>query len=165
MKRIVLLGLLIGGLVFSLSGCSMFNQGPEIQNWQPSVSPSSDEIVFSSKEGDDFELFLMDPDSGEKTRITDNDHDDWGPAWGPEGEKLTFVSQRDDNTDIYLIDVDGGNEARLTTNESQDVNPRWAGDSEIIFNSDRTGSWEIFTVDLSGEEINQLTSSSTEEEG
>ncbi|MFB6214523.1 MAG: TolB family protein, partial [Candidatus Bipolaricaulia bacterium] len=75
------------------------------------------------------------------------------------------VSKRDDNTDIYLMDVDGGNETRLTTNGSQDVNPRWAGDSEIIFNSDRTGSWEIFTVDLSGKELTQLTSSSTEEEG
>ncbi|MBS3787132.1 PD40 domain-containing protein [Candidatus Bipolaricaulota bacterium] len=165
MKRIVLLGLLIGGLVFSLTGCSMFNQGPEIQNWQPSVSPSSDEIVFSSKEENGFELFLMDPDSGEKTRITNNDYDDWGPDWGPKGERLAFVSKRDDNTDIYLIDVDGGNETRLTTNESQDVNPRWAGESEIIFNSDRTGSWEIFTVDLSEAKPIQLTSSSSEEEG
>ncbi len=163
MRRIVLLGLLIGVLVFSLSGCSLFNQGPEIQNWLPSVSPNSDKIVFSSKEGGDFELFLMDPASGDRTRVTDNKHDDWGPDW--KGERLVFISQRDDNTDIYLIDVDGGNETRLTTDESQDVNPRWAGDSEIIFNSDRTGSWEIFTVKLPGNELTQLTSSSTEEEG
>ena len=165
MKRFVLLGLLIGGLVFSLSGCSLFNQGPEIQNWQPSVAPNSDEIVFSSKEGDDFELFLLDPNSGDKTRITDNKHDDWGPDWGPDGERLTFVSKRDDNTDIYVVDTDGGNETRLTTNKSQDVNPRWISDSEVIFNSDRTGAWEIFTVNLSGDELNQLTSSSEENEG
>ena len=165
MKRLILLGLLIGGLVFSLSGCSLFNQGPEIQNWQPSVSPDSDKIVFSSKEGDDFELFLMDPDSGDRTRITDNKHDDWGPDWGPEGERLAFVSKRDDNTDIYVIDVDGGNETRLTQDKSQDVNPRWIGPSEVIFNSYRTGSWEIFTVKLPGNDLTQLTSSSTEEEG
>jgi len=165
MKRLILLGLLVGGLIFSLTGCSMFNQGPKIQNWQPSVSPESDKVVFSSKEGDDFELFLLDPNSGDKTRITDNKHDDWGPDWGPDGERLTFVSKRDDNTDIYVVDIDGGNETRLTTNKSQDVNPRWISDSEVIFNSDRTGAWEIFTVNLSGDELNQLTSSSEEDEG
>ncbi|MFB6290167.1 MAG: TolB family protein [Candidatus Bipolaricaulia bacterium] len=161
MKRLVFLSLLIGGLVFLLSGCSMFNQGPKIQNWQPSVSPNSDEIVFSSKDGDDFELYLMDPETGEKTRITNNKHDDWGPDWGPEGKRLTFVSKRDDNTDIYVINADGGNEIRLTKNKSQDVNPRWINSSEVIFNSDRTGSWEIFTVKLPGNELTQLTSSST----
>lgn len=165
MKRLALLGLLIGGLVFALSGCSMFNQGPEIQNWQPSVAPDSEMVVFSSKEGGDFELFLMDPGSGEKTQITDNEHDDWGPDWGPEGERLTFVSKRDDNTDIYVINVDGGNETRLTKNKSQDVNPRWTSGSEVIFNSDRTGAWEIFTVKLPGNELTQVTSSSTDEEG
>ena len=165
MKRLALLGVLIGGLVFALSGCSMFNQGPDIQNWQPSVAPDSDMVVFSSKEGDDFELFLMDPDSGEKTQITDNEHDDWGPDWGPEGERLAFVSKRDDNTDIYVINVDGGNETRLTKNESQDVNPRWTSETEVIFNSDRTGTWEIFTVKLPGNELSQLTSSADDEEG
>ena len=167
MIRSVLLVLLLTGLAFLLSGCSMFNRGPEIQNWQPSVAPNSDEgeIVFSSKDGDDFELFLLEPDSGDRTRITDNDHDDWGPDWGPKGERLVFVSQRDKNTDIYVMDADGENEIRLTRNESQDVNPRWAGESRIIFNSDRTGSWEIFTIGLSGEEPTQLTRSSTEEEG
>ena len=164
MKRLVLLGLLIVGLVMSLSGCSLFNQGPKIQNWQPSVSPNTEKVVFSTKDGDDFELFLMDRESGEKTQITDNKHDDWGPDWGPEGENLTFVSKRDDNTDIYTINIDGGNETRLTTNKSQDVNPRWIGSSEVIFNSDRTGSWEIFTVKLPENDITQLTSSSDDNE-
>ncbi len=164
MKRILLLGLLVGVLVFSLTGCSLFNQGPEIQNWQPSVAPSGEEIVFSSKDGDDFELFLLDPETGERTQITDNGSDDWGPDWGPEGERLVFVSQRNDNTDIYVIKVDGGDETRLTESDAQDVNPRWNGPSEVIFNSDRTGSWEVFTLSLPDKGLTQITESASEEE-
>ena len=163
MKRFILLGALIVGLIFSLSGCSMFNQGPEIQNWQPTVSPTSDRVVFSSKVDGNFELFSLDPESGEKTQITDNDYDDWGPDWGPEGKRLAFVSQRDDNTDIYVLNVESGEETRLTENKSQDVNPRWDGKSTVIFNSDRTDAWEIFTVSLPENELSQITT--TTEEG
>lgn len=163
MKRVLFLGLLIGGLIFSLTGCSLLNQGPDIQNWQPSVKPGGEEIVFSSKDGDDFELYVMNPETGEKTKITDNEHDDWGPDWGPEGEKLVFVSQRNDNTDIYTIDANGGSEERLTNDDSQDVNPRWKNSSSVIFNSDRTGSWQIYTISLPGKDLTQMTSSNKEE--
>ncbi len=164
MKRLLLLGLLVGGLIFSLTGCSLFNQGPDIQNWQPSVKPGGNEIVFSSKDGKDFELYVMNPETGERTKITDNKSDDWGPDWGPEGERLVFVSQRNDNTDIYVIDANGGNEKRLTENKSQDVNPRWNGSSDVVFNSDRTDSWQIFSVSLPEKDLTQITRSKSKEE-
>ena len=160
MKRIVLLGLLVGGLALFLSGCSMFNQGPEIQNWQPDVSPDGESIIFSSKSDGNFQLFVMDRDTGEKTQITDNDNDDWGADWGPAGERIVFVSQRNDNTDIYTVNPDGSDERRLTEDSGQDVNPRWNGTSEVIFNSDRTDAWEIYVFSLESNELNQVTSSS-----
>lgn len=163
MKRIFLLVLLIAGLIFSLSGCSLFNQGPDIQNWQPVTSPDGTEMIFSTKVDGNFQLIWFDPETKERKQITQNDYDDWGPDWGPEGERIVFVSKRNDNTDIYAVDVDGSEETRLTTNSSQDVNPRWSGTSKVVFNSDRTGSWEIFTVSLPDKSINQVTSSASEE--
>ncbi|MFW6190961.1 MAG: TolB family protein, partial [Candidatus Bipolaricaulota bacterium] len=152
-KRFILLALLIGGLALFLSGCSMFDQGPEIQKWQPDTSPDGESIVFSSKVGGNFQLFWMDRESGERTQITDNEYDDWGPDWGPEGERIVFVSQRNDNTDIYSVDVDGDNEKRLTEDSGQDVNPRWNGTTEVVFNSDRTDSWEIYVISIADGEI------------
>jgi len=57
------------------------------------------------------------------------------------------------------------NARRLTENSAQDVNPRWNGTSEIIFNSDRTDAWEIYTYSLESNELKQLTSSSSKENG
>ncbi len=165
MKRIFLLSLLLVGLVVSLSGCSLFNQGPEIQNWQPGVDPATGEVIFADKDGKDFELFVLDRETGEKTQITNNESDDWGPDWGPNGEQVVFVSQRDDNTDIYVLDPKSGDETRLTTDEGQDVNPKWSEDDKVIFNSDRTGSWEIFEVSADGGGLKQVTFSSEESEG
>lgn len=163
MKRIILLVLLIGGLALFLSGCSMFNQGPEIQKWQPDTSPDGESIVFSSKVDGNFQLFWMDRETGDRTQITDNDYDDWGADWGPEGDRIAFVSQRDDNTDIYTVDVDGSNEKRLTEDSGQDVNPRWNGTSEVVFNSDRTDAWEIYVFSIPDDELEQITTSSSEE--
>ncbi len=157
MKKTSLLILLLAGLVISLSGCSFFNRGPDIQNWQPGSSPEGDKIVFSSKVGKKFELFTLDPDTGGKTQLTNNDFDDWGPDWGPKGERIVFVSRRDDNTDIYMIDVDTGDELRLTTDSNQDVNPKWSSADSVVFNSDRTGSWEIFEISVESNKVTQLT--------
>ncbi|MBS3812747.1 PD40 domain-containing protein [Candidatus Bipolaricaulota bacterium] len=165
MKRIFLLSLLLAGLVFSLSGCSLFNQGPDIQNWQPGVNPSSGEVIFADKDDKDFELYVMDRKSGDKKQITNNEYDDWGPGWGPNGERVVFVSQRNDNTDIYVLDPESGDETRLTTDDGQDVNPKWSGEDKVIFNSDRTGSWEIFEVSADGGGLKQVTFSSEGSEG
>lgn len=165
MKRIVLLLLLVGGLAVFLSGCSLFNQGPEVQNWQPNVNPETGKIIFSNKVDGNFELFLMDPDTGEKTQLTNTDYTDWGPDWGPEGKRVVFVSQRDDNTDLYVLNIGSGEEMRLTTNEKQDVNPKWSGDNKIVFNSDRTGAWEIYEVTVDGGSVSQVTFSSKGSEG
>jgi len=154
--------LLLVGLVFGLSGCSLFNRGPDIQNWQPGVSPESQNIVFASKADGNFQLFLLNPETGEKTQLTNNDFDDWGADWGPDGKRIVYVSQRDDNTDIYMLDTESGDEVRLTTDPGQDVNPKWSGKDTVIFNSDRTDLWEIFELSVSDNSLNQLTSSSSE---
>jgi len=160
MKRVFLLVLLISGLTLFLSGCSLFNSGPNPANWQPDVSPDGESIVFASKEGDNYQIYVMDQETGDRTQLTNNEFVDSGPRWGPEGERIVFTSQRDDNVDVYMMNADGTDVTRLTQDSSQDINPTWNGAGKVLFNSDRTGKWEIFSISLDTNQINQVTETS-----
>lgn len=155
---------LIGFILFGLSGCSLFNRGPKIQNWQPTTSPDGKKIIFADKHEKDFELYRMDLPQGNQSQLTSNDSDDWAPSWSPNGDYVAFVSNRDDNADIYVMTVQGKNERRLTSDSGQDVNPEWLTSERIIFNSDRSGKWHIYTINLDGSGLTQVTSAPPESE-
>lgn len=64
-----------------------------------------------------------------------------------------------ENTDIYLIDSDG-QETRLTDNEAFDESPAFSPDgTQLTFDSNRTGDWETFVVNVDGSGLRQLTES------
>lgn len=47
-------------------------------------------IVYASKVGGDYELFLMRADGSRRRRLTNNDVDDLNPAWAPGGRRIVF---------------------------------------------------------------------------
>jgi TolB protein len=50
-------------------------------DWSPSFSPDGRYIVFSSKRGDDAEIYIMKADGSGVTALTDNDEGDYTPSW------------------------------------------------------------------------------------
>ena len=52
---------------------------PILINGSPDWSPAGDRIAFTSTRDGDYELYLMDTDGGNVTRITDNEHTDYLP--------------------------------------------------------------------------------------
>lgn len=162
-RKLVILALIVLFLTFGLTGCSMFNRGPEIDNWQPNVSPQADKMLFSKKDGDGFEIYQSDLDGKNLVKITDDDYNNWNAVWAPDGNRIAFVSSRDDNTDIYMINLDGSKERRLTTDSGQDVNPSWGKSGAIMFNSDRSGEWEIYELQISEGTVTQISRSSEQD--
>lgn len=68
----------------------------------------------SSAELESCEIFVINADGSEPTRITQNDAEDHSPDWSPDGQRLVFVSNRDGRDEIYVMDADSGNPVRLT---------------------------------------------------
>ena len=63
------------------------------------------------------------------------------------------------NSDIYTMDPEGRNSSRLTAWGRSDFAPSWSSTGSIVFASDRSGSFELFTMTATGGAQRQLTRS------
>ena len=72
----------------------------------------------------------------------------------PNGKTIIF----DMMGDIYTIPISGGTATRITDGMPYDVHPRYSPDGKsIVFISDKSGSDNLWTMDLSSKEQTQLT--------
>lgn len=96
----------------------------EWNNGQPAWSENGKIAFYSDRDGNK-EIYTIDEDGSNLTRITDNESEDWFPAWSPDGKWIAFTSSRDDNLEIYVTDSEGQHLLRITNQESQDRDPSW----------------------------------------
>jgi tricorn protease len=76
------------------------------------------------------------------------------PAISSDGNELLFTYQGD----IWKVNAQGGSAMRLTTNPANDTRPLWSPDNKAVaFSSNRNGNYDIYTFDIAGNPVNQLT--------
>jgi Tol biopolymer transport system component len=118
-------------------------------------------IVFTSARDGNSELYLMDSDGLNQTRLTTHPASDVGPAWAPDGRQLAFTSNRDGNLEIYAMNASCPNQApvRLTNNSVVDAGGTWSADgSKIAFTSERDGEFrQIYVMAADGSEPTNLS--------
>jgi Tol biopolymer transport system component len=123
-------------------------------------------IVFETTRDSNVEIYTMDPDGKNVTRLTTNavdNVDDERPAWSPDHKRIVFDSNRDRKggfSDIYVMNADGSEVTRLTHGPEGafNGNASWSPDGmKIVFESTRTGTSEIYTMDADGTNERQLT--------
>jgi Tol biopolymer transport system component len=125
----------------------------------PTVLASAQEkIAFSSSRDGNSEIYVMNADGANQTRLTNNSTEDFEPAFSRDGSKIAFWSGRDGNFEIYVMNADGTNQTRLTNNSAFDSSPAWSGDgSKIAFASTRDGNAEIYIMNADGSNQTRLT--------
>ena len=79
------------------------------------------------------------------------------PQPSPDGEWLVFFTTRPQE-DLYVMRTDGSDRRQLTNDLHRDRRPRWSPDGEkIAFYSNRSGSYEVWTINKDGTGLQQMT--------
>jgi Tol biopolymer transport system component len=132
----------------------------------PSWSPDRCRIVYSAvtdaKNAFDKntleDIYIMDADGKNRSRLTNTEEDDREPDWSPDGKKIVFMSERDKNREIYVMTTRGTEQVRLTKSKPDDENPHWSPNNDrIVFSSHRDGNWEVYLMDIDGSNLINLT--------
>ncbi|GAH70395.1 unnamed protein product, partial [marine sediment metagenome] len=85
-------------------------------------------IAFVSDRDGNWEIYVMNADGSEQTRLTNDPALDGCPIWSPDGKKIAFVSERDtesEDPEIYIMNADGLSLIRLTKSYGHDLFPNW----------------------------------------
>jgi Tol biopolymer transport system component len=134
---------------------------PGIEQQQaPAWSPDGRKVAFSGWRGGQFDIFALDVESREITNITNDAIYDGAPDFSPDGRSILFISVIDKGFGkVFRADLDKpGQRFPLTTGESNENDPTWSPDGKrIYFTSDRTGTDNIFSLDLATGELKQYT--------
>jgi len=134
------------------------SSGPDAQPvWN---RKTGQQIVYVSGRGGLPQLYLMNADGTNSEKI---DLPDMGyvvdPDWSPNGQLLAFSWRRPEgNFDIYVMDISTHKLVEVTRDAGRNEKPSWAPDGRhLVFQSTRTGSWQIWTMLADGTQARQLT--------
>lgn len=106
----------------------------------------------------DYEIYIMDADGANKTRLTTNTSDEYRVELTPDGTKIVFASYRNGESSIYIMNSDGTGETRIGTGTEEGETTISPDGTKILFTSYRNGISDIFTMNLDGSNEVQLTS-------
>jgi Tol biopolymer transport system component len=130
---------------------------------EPAWSPDGKRIAFAVCRGSDpvhgycnEDIFVMNADGSEETRVTRDPAADRHPAWSPDGKKLVFSRHpAGPRSHLYIINPDGSGERQLTNGSDGDGEdyPTWASDGTLAFERGQ----DIYTMSLDGTHQTPIT--------
>jgi TolB protein len=114
-------------------------------------------IAFiSNRDGND-ELYMMDYDGANQTRITFNKMIDYMPAWSHDGKKIAYTSYRKGNADLYILSLYEGSISAVST-QGTNFSAAFSPDGKkLAFCSTMDGNAEIYVANADGTNIKRLT--------
>ena len=122
-------------------------------------------IAFHSNRDGNNEVYVMNPDGSDQTRLTFDSRNDQRPDVSPNGQQIVFVSNRiipDTNPtgdfEIFVMSSVGDDVTQLTVNGAEDSWPRWSPNGKwIAFHSNVDGNFEIYIIRPDGTDLTRVT--------
>jgi tol-pal system beta propeller repeat protein TolB len=135
------------------------------KDFSPAWSKDGTRLVFRSEREENSEIYVMNADGSNQTRLTANPADDIEPEISPDGSQIAFASDRDNargRYDIYVMNADGSNIRRLTRDNGDNHGPVFSPDgTRLAFASTRSGNSDIWTIKIDGSDVQQITTSAS----
>jgi len=127
-------------------------------NEQAAWSPDGTRIAFSGTVGGNADIYVMDADGKDLTRLTTAPEQDTEPAWSPDGGTIAFTSRRGGTPQIWAMNVDGTGVRQLTSGNGASTSPVFRRDGRMIaFISTRDGNADLFEMGNEGADPRAIT--------
>ena len=119
-------------------------------DFNPAFSPDGKRIVFSSdRDGSrESDIYVMDADGANVTRLTRSAGWDGSPAWSGDGRSIFFYSKREAGPGIYRMKADGSDQKQIVPGLA--LSPAVKPDGRIAFAARENGRWQIFSTTEDG---------------
>lgn len=121
-------------------------------------------IAFTSKRDGNYELYMMDYDGHNQTRLTFSKTEDYMPAWSTDGKKIAYTSYSGDNAGLYLLDIEKSVRETISI-EGTNYAPSFSPDGKnLAFCSTKDSmNSEIFVHRFSNKRVRNLTKNKAED--
>ncbi len=121
--------------------------------------PFNTRFAFSGNFSGNKELYVVDFDGGNRTRITQNSSINIQPDWDPSGTKVAFTSYMSGNPDVYVADLGRGRISRVSARPGLNTGPNWhPKGGKLALTLSNGGDPDVFAIDASsGASLGQLT--------
>lgn len=117
-------------------------------------------LTFVSERGGPDQLYAIESDGSDVSRLSDGNTSDITPAWSSDGSHVAFASNRGSggNYEIYVMNRDGTGVHAVTSAGGFNWFPAWSPDgSRIAFESARDGFLAVYVVNADGTGLTRLT--------
>jgi Tol biopolymer transport system component len=110
-------------------------------------------FLHSSSEFWEAQLYLMNPDGSDQTRISNGGYH-YDPAWSADGSKLAFAWADNSNSDIWVARADYTDRRQITSGTPYDNSPAWSPDGRWLafdrYESAAPSETDVYVVGAAG---------------
>ena len=132
-----------------------------VQGREPSFSPYGRRIVFTSSAFDDNdEIYLIDLDGSNRTRLTENRRKlDWFASFSSRGDRLVYNSEAYGGQELMIMQADGRGQTRISIAEkTYEQEPVFSPDGKGIAYAGKMGDdeYDIYLVGTAGFDMDEM---------
>jgi TolB protein len=115
-------------------------------------------ILFVSNRNGNDELYMMDYDGYNQTRLTFNKTRDYMPAWSADGKTIAYTAYSEGKAALYLFNPFEGTRT-MVTDQGTSFGPDFSYDGKrmTFCSTEDESNSEIYVADSSGKNIKRLT--------